>query len=68
MNIDLKTLDDDALLSATQVAEIFGVERRTVLTWAMRGQLPAQRFTKRTIRFRAADVRAHLAGAGAASA
>ena len=57
--------DPDELLTSAEVAERFGVDRRTVVLWAKRGQLKATRTPGGQHRFRAGEVRRLLeAGSG----
>jgi excisionase family DNA binding protein len=46
----------DELLTSAEVAEIFGVDRRTVVLWAKRGRLNALRTPGGQHRFRAVDI------------
>lgn len=41
--IDRGTYDDDDILSTSQCAKEAGINRRTVLSWIHRGELPATR-------------------------
>ena len=44
------------LMSATQVADVFGVSRQTVARWASEGVLPAIRLPSGRFRFRRQDI------------
>lgn len=46
----------DDLLTSAEVAERFGVDRRTVVLWAKRGRLRALRTPGGQHRFRAAEI------------
>jgi excisionase family DNA binding protein len=46
----------DELLTSAEVAEIFGVDRRTVVLWAKRGRLHALRTPGGQHRFRAVEI------------
>ena len=46
----------DELLTSAEVAEIFGVDRRTVVLWAKRGRLNALRTPGGQHRFRAIEI------------
>jgi excisionase family DNA binding protein len=46
----------DELLTSAEVAEIFGVDRRTVVLWAKRGRLNALRTPGGQHRFRADEI------------
>lgn len=48
--------DDGRLLTPGQVAELFGVDGRTVTRWARAGRLPARRTLGGHRRFRLRDV------------
>jgi excisionase family DNA binding protein len=48
--------DPDELLTSAEVASMFGVDRRTVVLWAKRGQLPAVRTPGGQHRFRSRDI------------
>lgn len=44
------------LLTAQQVAEVFGINRSTVSRWGLRGVLPCVRIGKGFVRYRREDV------------
>jgi excisionase family DNA binding protein len=44
------------LVRADELAERYGVRRETVLAWVRRGLVPCVRPSRKTIRFRVADV------------
>ncbi len=57
----LDAIPDGELLTARQVAEIFGVKERTVTAWARDGRLNGVLFSRGTgWRFTPADVRAFV--------
>jgi hypothetical protein len=56
----LQEYDDDALVTTTQVAALFGVKPKTVIEWAKAGELASIRRSSGQGRFRVADVRALL--------
>jgi excisionase family DNA binding protein len=51
---------DDDLLTSAEVANLFGVDRRTVVLWAKRGRIPALRTPGGQHRFRAEEIRGLL--------
>jgi excisionase family DNA binding protein len=51
---------DDDLLTSAEVANLFGVDRRTVVLWAKRGRIPALRTPGGQHRFRADEIRGLL--------
>jgi excisionase family DNA binding protein len=51
---------DDNLLTSAEVANLFGVDRRTVVLWAKRGRIPALRTPGGQHRFRADEIRGLL--------
>jgi excisionase family DNA binding protein len=51
------TIDPDELLTSAEVAEQFGVDRRTVALWAKRGRLKATRTPGGQHRFPAGEIR-----------
>ena len=53
---DRRGTTTDVLLTSAEVAEIFGVDRRTVVLWAKRGRLSALRTPGGQHRFRAVEI------------
>jgi excisionase family DNA binding protein len=53
-------VSEDDLLTSAEVANLFGVERRTVVLWANRGRIPALRTPGGQHRFRADEIRGLL--------
>jgi excisionase family DNA binding protein len=51
---------DDDLMTSAEVANLFGVDRRTVVLWAKRGRIPALRTPGGQHRFRADEIRGLL--------
>jgi excisionase family DNA binding protein len=51
---------EDDLLTSAEVANLFGVDRRTVVLWAKRGRIPALRTPGGQHRFRADEIRGPL--------
>jgi excisionase family DNA binding protein len=51
---------DEDLLTSAEVANLFGVDRRTVVLWAKRGRIPALRTPGGQHRFRADEIRGLL--------
>lgn len=44
------------LLTGRQVADMLGVSNKTILRWALEGELPSIRLSNRAIRFRPSDI------------
>ena len=55
-------LDNDPLLTATEVADLFGVGRRTVARWSTAGLLPCTRTPGGHRRFRRSAIALLIAG------
>ena len=51
---------DEDLLTSAEVANLFGVDRRTVVLWAKRGRIPALRTPGGQHRFRVDEIRGLL--------
>jgi excisionase family DNA binding protein len=47
---------DDDLLTSAEVAELFGVDRTTVVMWAKRGRVPVVRTPGGQLRFRVDEI------------
>jgi excisionase family DNA binding protein len=56
----LRGYDDDAVLTPSEIAAMFGVNRKTVTRWADERKLPSFRTMGGHRRFRAGDVRGLL--------